>query len=460
MKEKLDESGIGPMPRPRKANECFISTKYYRSPQLLFDEFWREGELALMFGVSGVGKSVLAVQITEALARGRNLEGFRMPIGRRKVLYVDLDLSDAQFGARYSRDTSKPLLRSGRAAIHYKFAENFYRDRPSSNDQLIEWLRAAIKANGFRVVVIDDLSAIKNTHDGTRETLKLMRDLKLLCDELNVSILALADSDEPGKTGIVGEADLGRSRVLCSVADSIFAIGRHPRKPGHCYLVQTRSKSSPIFWTPQNAPVCRLVQEEIGFLGFAFDERLASTMDDETRQLICSVKALRDAGKTYRAIADELDIPRSRAERLFKKWTPAMNSGQAEPSAQSAEPPASAGGSEKRFELAGRMREIGEYARRYLGQVPSGGEPPPPSKPKGLNVHAIPFAAGLRRRTIYDLEPGFDANGRDIYIEKKCENTGQPIIWYRLDQKTGRKVHYFRRDRTIFPTNLDAGPYL
>jgi len=70
---------------------------------MLFDEFWREGELAMMFGASGTGKSILAVQIGEALARGRALDGFRMPRTRRqKVLYVDLDTSAKRFRTRYS----------------------------------------------------------------------------------------------------------------------------------------------------------------------------------------------------------------------------------------------------------------------------------------------------------------------------------------------------------------------
>ena len=124
--------------KPRKANECLAEAKRFKRPAELFDEFWREGELALFFGASGIGKSVLAVQIADALARGTPLHGFVMPKGRRKVLYVDLSLSDPQFHARYGR---------------YKFAENLYRDAPPDGAELCGWIKSTVNENGFRVVI-------------------------------------------------------------------------------------------------------------------------------------------------------------------------------------------------------------------------------------------------------------------------------------------------------------------
>ena len=468
MKEKKDQQEIEMQPRPRKANECFIERGSLAGFQLVFDEFWREGELALLFGASGTGKSVLAVQIAEALARGRNLEGFRMLAGRRKVLYVDLAHSDAQFRARYAAPAGKNSMRTRMSACHYRFAESLYRDRPPTTDKLAERLSGMIKTGGFRVVIIDDLAAIRNTHGGTRETLKLMRDLKKLRDELNVSILVLSDSDDPGKSGQVNEADLGRSRILCTAADSVFAIGRHPQRSAEFYILQTRSKSSPILWTEKNAPRCRLAKTDTGFLGFQFDERFEVEMDAGTRESICAVKALRDARKTYRAIAEELKISKSHAARLFKRWTPAMDRRSRNPESQPAEPPASAGGfndrrhnlkEEEMFDLAGRLKDFREHTQSYLRQLPSGGEPHPPSPGRRFNVRAIPFAAGLGRRTVYDLKHGIDAYGVDIYIEKECPVTGRPIIWYKFD-KQGRKMRCQRTSLCIRVEHLDKSPYV
>jgi hypothetical protein len=302
-------------PTPRKANECITDSKQFYPQAMLFDEFWREGELALFFGAPGTGKGILAIQLAEALARGRGIDGFRTQRGRRKVLYVDLTLTNKQFQARYSHHTPDSHF-----FTTYKFSERLYRDRPPACDELVDWVRSMVTYHGFQVVVIDDLSAFKRTHDGTLDTLRIMRGLRQLRDELNISILVLTDSAEP-RRGFVSEADLGRSRVLCSVADSVFAICRYPHG---AYFVQTRSRNSAIGWTVHNAPTGRITRLETGLLGFEFDERFSPRIDDETKYLIHRVKSMRDDGATYRAIALELGISKSRAAVLFKKWTPAM----------------------------------------------------------------------------------------------------------------------------------------
>ncbi|MFL6466756.1 MAG: AAA family ATPase, partial [Pyrinomonadaceae bacterium] len=204
VKEKEIEGG------PRRAIEYFASSK--RSSPLIhvFDEFWREGELALIFGASGTGKSLLAFQVADALARGMPIHGFVMPTGRQKVLYVDFNLSDVQFRNRYRG---------------FKASKNLYRERFIGEGDHFERIKKSVEANGIRVVIIDDLSAVKRTNDGVRETLAFMRQLKQLCEELGISILAVSDAAEP-KNGEVSENDLGRSRILCTLADSVFAIGR------------------------------------------------------------------------------------------------------------------------------------------------------------------------------------------------------------------------------------------
>jgi len=105
----------------RRANDAFAAG--VKPPRPLFGEFWREGELALLFGAAGTGKSLLAVQLAESLARGRRFEGLDGPAKPLSVLYVDLVLSDAQFVMRYSRDTR------GGARRGYRFSARFFRDR-------------------------------------------------------------------------------------------------------------------------------------------------------------------------------------------------------------------------------------------------------------------------------------------------------------------------------------------
>jgi Mrp family chromosome partitioning ATPase len=78
---------------PRRANDTFAMIDGPELP-MLFDSFWQPAELALLFGHPGVGKSLLAVQIAEAIARGNRILGEgAAEIPPQRVLYVDLVMS-------------------------------------------------------------------------------------------------------------------------------------------------------------------------------------------------------------------------------------------------------------------------------------------------------------------------------------------------------------------------------
>ncbi|MEO7155928.1 MAG: AAA family ATPase [Vicinamibacterales bacterium] len=402
----------------RKGNECIMAAKHLGPPEKLFDEFWREGELALLFGPQGTGKSILAVQVAEAIARGRGIDGFGMTEKRHKVLYVDLKLSEKQFGMRYSTDGKQ-----------YKLSENFYHDRPDGDEDLVKWLRGMVTERGFRVIVIDDLSAVRQTFDGTRETLKLMRELKRLKEELDVSILVLASSQEQRKGELISETHLQRSRVLCDAADSVFAIGVHAGNANFRYVVQTRSLSGPMKWNVSNGPVCRIKHSDEGLLGMAFDERFVAEIDEETRDLICNIKARRDAGVSYRAIAEELGIARSTAFRLHKKWTAALEKDLVVE--HESEPPVVTGGplgdtpvdppERKAADQKNADAVVESKPTRYHGWF------------RHCDIDAIPFLGALKRIHVTDLKRGVDGYGRERFIEKEEEHNGRPILWYQYN---------------------------
>jgi RecA-family ATPase len=79
----------------------------------LFGDLWLEGELSILFADTGVGKSILAVQIAEAIAAGKDAfalgessTDLPLPNGTspQPVLYLDFELSGRQFTDRYTGD--------------------------------------------------------------------------------------------------------------------------------------------------------------------------------------------------------------------------------------------------------------------------------------------------------------------------------------------------------------------
>jgi KaiC/GvpD/RAD55 family RecA-like ATPase len=472
-----------------RANDCIVAAGRERPKAQLFDEFWGEGELALLFGAAGTGKSLLAVQIADALARGTPMHGFVMPRGRRKVLYIDLSLSDAQFRARYrSRDTPVHMRPPGerffsnaeaasvgtgvsplRSTRRFRFPKNLYRGRPKREADLLEWLQAAVKANNFRAVIVDDLTAVKCTYEGIRETLALMRGLKRLCEENGISILVLSDALVP-KDGWASEHDLQRSRVLCTVADGVFCIGRMRRPDGGRRIYQTRSRASGLYWTDSNAPVAEIKRLESGRLGFEFDERFEPKLDEETRRLIVRVYELRAKGETFRSIAADLDISKSYAHELFQKWSPAVERGTI--SVDSCHLMEEEEGTTKLHEQTLKElddddwdeTEISDTAEVWLAeeckthdaQCTIEEQCTPPNSEFTVEDENIVHSASCIPKSIFNLEVEYNAYHQPIYVESRDERTRKPMVWYQQFPEGTRRFQ--RGPFSIQVQHMSAGP--
>ena len=76
----------------KTANRTILEASLLPTPRALWDSFWYEGELSCLFADSNVGKSILAVQIADRIARTDN------------VLYLDFELSEKQFQLRYTNE--------------------------------------------------------------------------------------------------------------------------------------------------------------------------------------------------------------------------------------------------------------------------------------------------------------------------------------------------------------------
>ncbi|MBK6749158.1 MAG: AAA family ATPase [Acidobacteria bacterium] len=81
----------------------YLQTAAEEPPQRpLFGPFWQENELAIFFADTGIGKSILAVQIAESIASGIAIPPFEMGCGPRRVLLFDFEMDERQIANRYS----------------------------------------------------------------------------------------------------------------------------------------------------------------------------------------------------------------------------------------------------------------------------------------------------------------------------------------------------------------------
>ncbi len=441
-----------------KANDCVERDEW--GP--FFDDFWNEGELAVMFGPPGVGKSVLAVQIADALARGRPMDGFLMPEERHRVLYVDMKLSKGQFAERY---TYEPDYENSR---RFRHSENLYVGCPTDPAKLCEYLCEMVAEKHISTVIIDDASELRSTYDGTRETLIAMRQLRRLQRELGLSVLVIASSREPGRTGVVRETDLMRSRVLCEAADSAFALGPHPRDPSWRYLIQTRSRSDALRWTAEDMPFCRMEKTEDGNLAFVFDERFVTPCNEDERREIVEIKHRRDEGETYRQISEEMGIPVSRVHRFCQKWRPELEpvseeTVAAQPEEHAAEEPSPPPDEEPpRSAAEASMSEPDNAPKPEPVQTPLNSHEPPPAEAELLDRSTLTgnWPKWISRRLAREITD----TGQEILVQTRDER-GRPKIYFSVSRK-GRVTRWLRDDwgssgSTLHPPRpTGAGLYL
>lgn len=313
----------------KSANKWMQEAKSRPAPRMLFGEFWFENEVCILFSDTNLGKSILAVQIAESIASGRQFEKFFPAPRQQEVLYFDFEMSDKQFEARYS------IQREDFFEQHYKFDENFIRaeinphvfdsDRfDNFESYLISSIEDALIESGAKVIIIDNLTYLCNEIEKAKYAAPLMKHLQALASKHNLSILVLAHTPKRDLTKPVTKNDLGGSRMLMNFCDSSFAIGESNKETGVRYLKQIKVRNTKFVYDTENVQLCHLVMPS-NFLhfelsGFANEkEHLRDLSDTDRKELIEQVKELAASGKSQRDIATETGLSAATVNRYLKK---------------------------------------------------------------------------------------------------------------------------------------------
>lgn len=220
----------------------------------VFGGLWSEGELIILLGEAGAGKSLLAVQMLEMMARGAAIVRPGAKRGAsQKVLYIDLERTSDQFVRCYSFRQHPEMGRTSR----YRFSKNFSRAHlcnsidipPSFKDSLDRFLRYAIERliaeSAPSLVVIDSLSTLEPRLSGDVMATRVMRLLRALTSDPRVTIVATAHLRPRRRPAPLTMGDIGASRRLCDLADAVMAIGRSTLGPDLRYLKHLKSRSLP-----------------------------------------------------------------------------------------------------------------------------------------------------------------------------------------------------------------------
>ena len=297
----------------KSANETIKAAAKERDPMRLYDEFWIENEVCCLFADSNVGKSILAVQIANEVAR------------KQKVLYFDFELSDKQFQLRYTNDETKQL---------YRFPQNFYRvcmnkliKSYSTNDladKIIQDIENCVKVSKCKTIIIDNLTWISSNSRSTKIAGDLMKRLSIMQEQHNLSMLILAHTTKRNMSKPITQNDLGGSKMIFNFLDSAISIGVSAKDPNIKFLKQIKVRDGALKYGTDNVMLCSIEKKKsfLQFVTIGFEEEsehLKKRKDDDKLAIIARIKAMKADGMSIRDIATELGMSHATVDRWSKK---------------------------------------------------------------------------------------------------------------------------------------------
>jgi hypothetical protein len=310
VRSEFEKSQIGFF-RIRSGNRSLADAMNQPIPISLYHNLWFEGELCILFADTGIGKSILAVQIGNEISL------------HQKVLYVDLELSDKQFENRYSQGYKN----------HYRFNENFYRvDIPrfrvpegqTYESYFIECLKKLVEQCNAKIIILDNLTRIVSCDtDRAKDAKPLMDTLNELKFELGVSFLALEHTRKTDNFRPISLNDLQGSKMKSNFCDSAFSIGRSQKDSSIRYIKHLKCRNAEIVYDTDNVWVCEIVKEysflHFKSLGFSNEYEHLKDISEVKEDRVQVAVELKRQGKSNVEISKELGVTEGAVRKWLKK---------------------------------------------------------------------------------------------------------------------------------------------
>lgn len=303
----------------KSANRTLSEASMLKNPKQLYGEFWFEHEIGCLFADSNVGKSILAVQIAEDIAKTGET-----------VLYFDFELSEKQFQLRFTDEEGK---------LH-KFPSNLYRVQPDMNliatlevpfeDALMENIEHAANATNAKVLIIDNISILCNQMEKGEDAAMLVQRLRTLKNKYGFSILIIAHTPKRDMSRAITQNDLAGSKKLFNFIDSCFAIGLSAQGGNIRYIKQVKVRNCEMKYGGDNVVVCHIEKENamVKFVNYGTAPEYEHLRMVSREEQVAEVQRLAALGLSVRDISKRTGISKSTVDRMKNEGVPSEETGQ------------------------------------------------------------------------------------------------------------------------------------
>ena len=286
-----------------RMNQCIDEAHLLPPLVSLYPDIVLEGDLSIIFGQSGIGKTIFAMQIARYIAEN----------GKR-LLYVDCEMTPRQLGNRYETANFPPSFL--RAEM----------DREHPAEDVLKGIEDVAVVNHVEVVFIDNITALGQSLDRSADAGTLMASLNTLKKKYNWTLVVLNHVPKmfTGNVPLSLSAMQGSAKINQLIDDAI-GIAQSSIDSNLVYVKQCKWRNGELTMGADHVAVYERRKDGYGNLGFnsrgfgTEQEHLSIENSNEREEMKARVRELSNKGMTQTAIAELLGTSQSKVSRLLKE---------------------------------------------------------------------------------------------------------------------------------------------
>jgi len=253
-----------------------LMQKHFEEPKYLWDSVLPDAGLAVMAASKASGKTMILLQLADAISKGRNFLG--LPTKLTKALFIELELSE--------RRTQQRLLKMGIVPdnmLHFAF-------RWTPGDEGLKTIADAVKENQYGLVVVDVLQMLwpmDADANSYQDVYSVLSPFRQMANDLGVMIV-LVTHRRKAETADYLDGVIGSVGIQAN-SDVIFS------------LIRTRGENEAVLYIDGNdiesAKIAlRFDSDPLGFsLSAASPEEIRQT--PERREIIEAIRSIGGTAK-------------------------------------------------------------------------------------------------------------------------------------------------------------------
>ena len=286
-----------------------------KPPKQMVGSFLREKENAILFASTNAGKSVLALQIARAVARGEAIsELLPNEVEPQRTVLFDFELSREQMAQRIKGALSdEPYL-------------TFFHpsgDVHASPDEVCKHIEDAIVCTRAKFAVIDNISMLAYDNESAADAKILLSKLKDIRQRNDLTLLIVGHSPKRPRTQSIQVKDLAGSAMVGNMFDAVFALNWSSNGSQCRYVKQLKIRTGEYQFGEESVLSCSITASETDGVFFEFQgtsherEHLEVSIDTASRD--AEIHELARKGLSQREIAKMVGLGKTRVGEILKR---------------------------------------------------------------------------------------------------------------------------------------------